>query len=156
MFDETLLTAGDLMTRDVVVVRGETSLREAVKLMAERQISAMPVVDDAGTIVGMISEGDLLRWHQGYTERQARWLDKLADGYAIAPTFLDSIREHGNKVKAVMSTGPLASVTEDILARDVAALMHERNVKRVPVMRDGQLVGIIARSDLVRGLAESL
>ena len=93
MLDEAVFTAGDLMTRDVAVVHPETRLLEAVKLMARRRISGMPVVDDAGTIVGMISEGDLVRWHEGYTDKQARWLDMLADGFELAPAFLEGIRE---------------------------------------------------------------
>ena len=93
MLDEAVVMAGDLMTRDVAVVHPETSLLEAVKLMAGRRISGMPVVDDAGTIVGMLSEGDLVRWHEGYTERQARWLDMLAEGGHLAPAFLEGIRE---------------------------------------------------------------
>ncbi len=88
MLDEAVFTAADLMTRDVAVVHPETSLLEAVKLMAKRRISGVPVVDDAGSIVGVMSEGDLVRWHEGYTERQARWLDMLADGFELAPEFL--------------------------------------------------------------------
>ena len=80
MLDETIFTAGDLMTRDVAVVHPETSLLEAVRLMARRRISGMPVVDDAGAIVGVFSEGDLVRWHEGHTERQTRWLEMLAEG----------------------------------------------------------------------------
>jgi predicted transcriptional regulator len=93
MLDEAVVVAGDLMTRDVAVVHPETSLLEAVKLMAKRRISGMPVVDDAGAIVGVLSEGDLVRWHEGYTERQARWLDMLAEGGHLAPAFLEGIRE---------------------------------------------------------------
>ncbi|HME27244.1 MAG TPA: CBS domain-containing protein [Acetobacteraceae bacterium] len=155
MLDEAVVTAGDLMTRDVAVVHPETSLLEAVKVMAGRRISGMPVVDDAGTIVGMISEGDLVRWHEGYTERQARWLDMLADGGHLAPAFLKGIHEQRRKVKSVMSPGA-TTVTEDTPARDVARLMYSKNIKRVPVLRDGKLVGIVARSDLVRALAEKL
>jgi CBS domain-containing protein len=155
MLDEAVVTAGDLMTRDVAVVHPETSLLGAVKLMAGRRISGMPVVDDAGTIVGMISEGDLVRWHEGYTERQARWLDMLAEGGHLAPAFLEGIREQRRKVKSVMSPGA-TTVTEDTPARDVARLMYSKNIKRVPVLRDGKLVGIVARSDLVRALAEKL
>ena len=65
MLDEAVFTAGDLMTRDVAVVRPETSLLDAVKLMAQRHISGIPVVDDSGAIVGMLSEGDVVRWHEG-------------------------------------------------------------------------------------------
>ena len=143
------------MTRDVAVVHPETSLLEAVKLMAQRRISGMPVLDDAGTIVGMISEGDLVRWHEGYTEKEARWLDMLAEGFELASDFLEGIRDQHRKVKFVMSPHAM-TVTEDVPARDIAHLMYEKNIKRVPVVRDGKLVGIVARSDLVRALAQKL
>lgn len=71
MPDEAEFTAGDLMTRHVAGVHPEASLLESVKLMARRRISGMPMVNDAGTIVGMPSKRDLVRWHEGYTERQA-------------------------------------------------------------------------------------
>ena len=151
MLDEALFTAGDLMTRDVAVVHPETSLLEAVKLMAQRRISGMPVVDDAGAVVGMLSEGDLVRWHEGCSERQARWLDMLAEGPDLASDFLEGIRAQRHKVRSVMAPGA-ATVVEDTPARDVARLMCDRNIKRVPVVRDGKLVGIVARSDLVRAL----
>ena len=153
MLDEAIFTAGDLMTRDVAVVHPETSLLEAVKLMAQRQISGMPVVDDTGAVVGIMSEGDLIRWHEGYTERQARWLNMLADGMDLAPIFLQGIKEQHRKVKSVMAHGAV-TVIEETPARDIARLMFANNIKRVPVVRDGRLVGIVARSDLVRALAQ--
>jgi CBS domain-containing protein len=155
MLDEAIFTAGDLMTRDVAVVHPETPLLEAVKVMAHRRISGLPVVDDAGAIVGMLSEGDLVRWHEGYTEKQARWLDMLAGGFALAPDFLEGIREQHRRVKFVMSSGA-TTVSEETPARDIAHLMHTMSIKRVPVVRDGKLVGIVARSDLVRALARKL
>ncbi len=155
MLDEAVFTAGDLMTRDVAVVHPETSLLEAVKLMAQRHISGVPVVDAAGSILGMLSEGDLVRWHEGYSERQAHWLDMLADGFELAPAFLEGIQEQRRKVKSVMSPG-VTSVVEDTPAREVASLMYAKNIKRVPVVRDGKLVGIVARSDLIRALAQKL
>ena len=155
MLDETVFTAGDLMTRDVTTVHPDATLLQAVKLMAERHVSGLPVVDDAGTVLGMICEGDLVRWHEGYTERQARWLDMLAEGTELAPEFLEGIRDRTRTVKSVMSPGVI-SVTEDMLARDIAHLMYQKGIKRVPVLRDGKLVGIVARSDLVRALALKL
>ncbi|HEY7580520.1 MAG TPA: CBS domain-containing protein [Acetobacteraceae bacterium] len=155
MLEEAIYTAADLMTRDVAVVHPETSLLDAVKLLAQRRISGMPVVDDTGTIVGMLSEGDLVRWHEGYTERQARWLDMLAEGHDLAPEFLQGIQEQRRKVKSVMSSGA-KTVAEDTPAREVARLMYANSIKRVPVVRDGKLVGIVARSDLVRALAQKL
>jgi CBS domain-containing protein len=156
MLDEAQFVAADLMTRDVAVVHPETSLLEAVKLMAQRHISGVPVVDAAGSIVGMLSEGDLVRWHEGYTERQSRWLDMLADGFELAPAFLEEIQEQQRKVKSVMAAAVVTTVSEDAPAREVAHLMHTKNIKRVPVVRDGKLVGIVARSDLVRALALKL
>ena len=155
MLDEAVLTAADVMTRDVAVVYPDTSLLDAVKLMAKRRISGVPVLDRGGTIVGMLSEGDLIRWHEGYTERQARWLDMLAEGTALAPEFLTGIREQNRRVSTVMSQGAI-TVSETTPAREVARLMHANDIKRVPVLRDGKLVGIVARSDLVRALAEKL
>lgn len=102
-----------------------------------------------------MSEGDLVRWHEGYSERQARWLDMLADGFELAPAFLEGIQEQQRKVRTVMSEGVI-TVTEETPAREVARLMYGKNIKRVPVVRDGKLVGIIARSDLVRALAQKL
>src|SRR4051812_49657705 len=116
MLEEAIYTAADLMTRDVAVAHPEMSLLGAVKVLAQRRISGMPVVDDAGTIVGMLSEGDLVRWHEGYTERQARWLDMLAEGTAIAPTFLEGIRDQHRKVRSVMAPGAM-TVSEDTPAR---------------------------------------
>jgi CBS domain-containing protein len=155
MLDEAVFTAGDLMTRDVAVVHPETSLLDAVKLMAQRRISGMPVVDETGGVVGMLSEGDLVRWHEGHSDRQSRWLDMLAEGYDLAPDFVEGIKSQRRKVRSVMAKGA-ATVVEDTPARDVARLMCDRNIKRVPVMRDGKLVGIVARSDLVRALAQTL
>jgi len=155
MLEEAVFTAGDLMTRNVAVARPEASLLEVVKLLAQRHISGMPVVDDAGTVVGMITEGDLVRWHEGYTERQARWLDMLAEGLDLAPAFIEGIQEQHRKVKSVMTPGA-TTVSEDTPARDVARLMYAKNIKRIPVLRDGKLVGIVARSDLVRALAQRL
>lgn len=155
MLDEALVTAGDVMTRDVVVVHPETSLLEAVKLMASHRISGMPVTDQTGAIVGMLSEGDLVRWHEGYSDKQMRWLEMLADGFDLAPVFIEGIREQHFKVKAVMSPGVIL-VTEDTPAHQIASLMYSKGIKRVPVMRGDSLVGIVARSDLIRALAQKL
>jgi CBS domain-containing protein len=155
MLDEAPVLAADIMTRDVAVVHPETSLIDAVKLMAGRRISGVPVVDTAGAVVGMLTEGDLLRWREGYTEKQAHWLDLLAEGQELAPTFLDAVLDQHYRVKNVMSAGAV-TLTEDVSAREIAALMYQRNIKRVPVVRDGKLVGIVARSDLIRAFAQAL
>ena len=76
----------------------------------------------------------------------------LADGFILAPDFLDGIRSEQNKVKLIMSKGA-TTVTEDVAAREIASMMYAKKIKRVPVLRDGKLVGIVSRSDLVRALA---
>jgi CBS domain-containing protein len=155
MLDEAKVLASDIMTRDVAVVHPETTLLTAVKLMASRGVSGLPVVDDRGTLVGMMSEADLLRWHEGFSEREARWLDLLAEGRELAPYFLREVREQHRKIKALMSPKPI-TVAETTPAREIASLMHAHGIKRVPVLRDGKLVGIVTRADLVRALAQKL
>ena len=155
MLDEAKILASDIMTRDVAVVHPETTLLAAVKLMAARRISGLPVVDERGSVIGMLSEADLLRWHEGFSEREARWLNLLADGFKLAPNFLQEIHEHHRKIRALMSSSPI-TVSETTPAREIASLMHTRRIKRVPVVRDGRLIGIITRADLVRALADKL
>jgi len=155
MLDEAKFLARDIMTSDVAVVHPESTLLEAVELMAARGISGVPVVDNHGVLVGMLSEADLLRWHEGFSQREMRWLDLLADGYELAPDFLRELREQHRKIKRLMSPNPI-TVSETTPARDVASLMHGRGIKRVPVLREGKLVGIVTRTDLVRALAQRL
>ena len=155
MLDEARILASDIMTRDVAVVHPETTLLAAVKLMASRRVSGLPVVDEHGTIVGMMSEANVLCWHEGFSEREIRWLDLLAEGFNLAPDFLREFQEQHRKIKVLMSPNPI-TVTETTPAREIASLMHAHGIKRVPVIRDGKLVGIVTRSDLVRAMAQKL
>ena len=155
MLDEAKILASDIMTRDVAVVHPETTLLAAVKLMAARRISGLPVVDERGSVIGMLSEADLLRWHEGFSEREARRFDLLAEGFELAPDFLREVQEQHRKIKSVMSSHPI-TVTEATPAREIASLMHTHRIKRVPVMRDGKLAGIVTRADLVRALLQKL
>ena len=155
MLDEAKFVASDIMTRDVAVVHPETTLLDALKLMASRRVSGLPVLDEHGTLVGMMSEGDVLGWHEGFSEREARWFDLLSEGFELAPDFLREVKEQHRKISAVMSSNPV-TVTETTPAREIASLMHAHGIKRVPVMRDGKLVGIVSRADLVRALAQKL
>src|SRR5215469_14517428 len=101
MLDDAPFLASDIMTRDVSVVHPESTLLETVQLLASRGISGLPVVNDRGVLVGMMSEADLLRWREGFTERQNRWLDLLADGFELAPEFLRELREQHRKVRVL-------------------------------------------------------
>jgi len=155
MLDEAKFVASDIMTRDVAVVHPETTLLDALKLMAARRVSGLPVVDENGRVVGMMSEGDVLAWHEGFSEREARWFDLLAEGFELAPDFLREVQEQRRKIKSFMSPNPI-TVTETTAARDIASLMHAHGIKRVPVTREGKLVGIVTRADLVRALLQKL
>src|SRR6478672_7749745 len=119
MLDEAKLLASDIMTSDVAVVHPESTLLDAVKLMAARRISGLPVLDEHGKLIGMMSEGDVLCWHEGFSERQVRWFDLLAEGFELAPDFLRTVQEQRRKIKTLMSSNPI-TVTETTPARNIA------------------------------------
>ena len=155
MLEDSPLTAEDVMSRDVKVVHPETPLLTAVLLMADHHISGLVVVDEHNRPVGMLTEGDLLRWHGEFTDRQAWWLDHLSEGTDLAPTFMDAIRSQQRKVKKLMTESAI-SVYPDTPTREIARLFYERKIKRVPVVKDDKLVGLVSRADLLRALAKEL
>jgi CBS-domain-containing membrane protein len=143
------MKAQDIMTRDVATVRPETSVRDIAALMMEKHISGVPVVGDDGTIVGIVSEGDLLHRAEVGTERKHKWWFRMfADSDAAAREYA---KAHGLAARDVMSRYVI-SVRDDAEVRDVADILDKQRIKRVPVVRDGRLVGIVSRGDLVRAL----
>jgi CBS domain-containing protein len=155
MFDNSLVFAEDLMTRDVAVVHPETSLLAAVRVMAEKHVSGLPVVDAEGHPVGMLTEGDLLRWHGEFSERQQWWLDHLADGHDLAPSFLKVLKAERRKVSTIMAH-EVATISPGTPARDIAKLFFEKKIKRAPVVQDGRIVGLVSRFDLIKALVKEL
>jgi CBS domain-containing protein len=148
------MRAKDVMTTHVITVAPDTPVREVATLLAERAISGVPVVDGTGRVVGIVSEGDLMHRTETGTERhpthrRSWWLDGLAAERDLAR---DYIKSHGRTAKDIM-TREVISVTEDTDLGDVATLLETHRIKRVPVMQDGRLVGIISRANLVRALA---
>jgi len=142
----------DVMTREVLTVDAEASVKVVAALLSERGISGVPVVDAASRVIGIVSEGDLLhRAEIGTDHRRKRrrswWLDSLAADRA--PEY---VKSHGRKVADVMTQNVIA-VEETTELADVANLLETNGVKRVPVIKDGRLVGIISRANLVRALA---
>jgi CBS-domain-containing membrane protein len=111
-------------------------------------------VDDNHHVVGMVSENDLLQWSDKPGEKQAWWLNMLAEGFELAPDFLDVIQSEREKVRGVMKT-EIATVAEDTSLSDIAKLFVAKSIKRVPVLHDGKLVGVVSRADLVQALAQS-
>ena len=155
MFDNTLIFAEDLMTRDVAVVHPDTSLLTAVKMMAQRHVSGLPVVDAEGVPVGMLTEGDLLRWHGEFSERQQWWLDHLADGHDLAPSFLKVLKAERRKVAALMAR-EVRTIAPGTPARDIAKLFYDNNIKRAPVVENGKIIGLVSRFDLIKAMVKEL
>lgn len=143
------MKARDLMQQEVVTVTPDTSLKDAVHLMIDRHISGLPVVDEAGTVIGILSEGDLLRRVELGTETSTpAWRTWFVSPGQEARNY---VRSHALCVGEVM-TMPVACVTPDTDLAQVVALMELRRVKRLPVLESGRIVGIITRRDLVRAL----
>jgi CBS domain-containing protein len=147
------MKARDVMTSEVMSVGPDTSTREVAKILREHGISAVPVVGETGAPIGMVSEGDLIGRNE--TDREARrdwWLTSLAEGEMLNADFLASLRAPVRRVRDVM-TAPVVTVGEDTEITEIARLLTAYRIKRVPVLRDGRIVGIVSRADLVRALA---
>ncbi|WP_342713567.1 CBS domain-containing protein [Bradyrhizobium sp. B124] len=144
------MRAHQIMARHVITVGAETSILDAAKLMMDHHISGLPVVDAAGRLVGILSESDFLRRSEiGTQRRRGRWFQfLLGSGYAAA----DFVHERGRKVGEIMSCDPV-TVTEETPLPDLVDLMEKKGVKRLPVMSDGRLVGLVTRADLLRAVA---
>jgi CBS domain-containing protein len=143
--------AGDMMTRKVVTVSPDTSIRETASLMAANHVSGVPVVDKDGQVVGMVTEKDLIRNRMEDEKRESWWLNLLAEGERLTPEFVEYARAGNNMVRRVMHT-EITSVSEDTPLEEIARLMVEKGLKRFPVVKDKKLVGVISRADLVRAL----
>ncbi len=143
------MKAQDIMTKDVVTVRPEMTVHEIATVMVRNHISGLPVVTKDGDLLGIISESDLIHRTELGTEATPRALT-LALG--DAGTARDFAKAHGKTAHDIMSR-PVATVHCDSDLNEVADVLERRRVKRVPVLKDGRLAGIIARSDLVRALA---
>ncbi|MEA5582496.1 CBS domain-containing protein [Nodularia harveyana UHCC-0300] len=149
-------TITDVMTRDPIVVRTETPLKEAIQILAEKRISGIPVVDDVGKLVGIISETDLMWQETGVTPpAYIMFLDSVI--YLQNPgTYEREIHKAlGQFVGDVMSKDPI-TISPEKTVKEAAQLMHDRSIHRLPVVDNaGQVVGILTRGDIVRAMAAS-
>lgn len=142
------MQAQDVMTTRVTTIGADAPVREAAIRMLERGVSALPVVDGENFVLGIVSEGDLVRRAElGTDGTRSWWLRALAGNAAT-----DYLKTHGSLVRDVMTT-PVVSVTPETPLHQVARLIEEKRIKRVPVLEAGRLVGIVSRADLVRRLA---
>jgi CBS domain-containing protein len=143
------MNAADVMTRQVITIEPNASILHAAQLMLQNRISGLPVVDFHGHLVGIVTEGDFLRRTETGTERQRpSWLTFLMPEGRLAEEY---VQTHGRKIKEVMTCSP-SSVFEETPLEEVVRIMERKNVKRVPVLRDGKLVGIITRANLLHAL----
>ena len=146
------MNARDVMTKAVVSVHPDTPVREIARLLLDNGISAVPVVDNNAILIGIVSEGDLIRRDQPAREaRREWWLEILAEGEQLSPEFLAWLNSQKRPARAIMSA-PVITVSEDTEVGEIARLLVAHQIKRVPVVRDGRLVGIVAREDLLRTL----
>jgi CBS-domain-containing membrane protein len=147
------MQAGEVMRGDVVTVSPDTAIEDAVRLMLDRHISGLPVIDDAGTAVGMVTEGDLLRRAElGTQKRISAWRAWLAASGSAARNYVQS---HARRVGEVM-TVPVIGVTPDTALADIVQLMETHRIKRLPVLEHGRVTGIVTRADLLRALMREL
>ncbi len=147
------MKASEIMTRNVVTVGRNIPIAQAIRLMLDNGVSGLPVLGDDRKVVGILTEGDLLRRSETGTERhRPRWLELLMGPGRMAGEY---IRTHGRKVEEIM-TRDLVGVTENAALEEIVELMERRRIKRVPVFAGDALVGIVSRADLLRALARAL
>ncbi|OYV38437.1 MAG: hypothetical protein B7Z80_10025 [Rhodospirillales bacterium 20-64-7] len=148
-------TAGAIMTRRVVTLTPDDTVPAIAAKLAQHAISAAPVVDHGGEVVGMVSEDDLMRRFGAAAQSRSNWwLNLLAEGEQLAPEFLDYIRLDRRRAAELM-TRPVVAVAESMPVAEIADLLMKKHIKRVPVLRGGKLVGIVSRADIVRAMART-
>ena len=146
------MNAGEVMSHNPIAVPAGAGLPEALSLMFDHHVSGLPVVDGKAGVVGILTEGDLLRRSElGTAGQRSRWLDLLMTG-RLANEY---VRTHPRRVGEIM-THDVVSVAEDTPLTEVVRLMERHRIKRVPVLRDGALIGIVSRADLLRAIRRLL
>jgi CBS-domain-containing membrane protein len=149
------ITAADIMSSPVTTVTRRTNMAEMASLLASRHFSALPVCDPDDTLVGIVSENDILKpFRESVRTRRDWWLGVIAEGEELPQDFLDYIRQDTRTADDVMVHHVL-TVQEDTTLPQIAELMITHAIKRLPVLRDGKLVGIVSRADLVAAIART-
>lgn len=143
------MRARDVMTTNVVTVEEATPVEEIARRLIEHRISAVPVRDSAGRVIGIVSEGDLMRRREAETEASTPWWLALVSSPAELAE--DYVKTHGHLARDVM-TRDVVSVEDSTPVEEIAALLERNRIKRVPVLADGELVGIVSRANLLHGL----
>jgi CBS domain-containing protein len=145
-----MMQVRDVMTRNVITVKPDQSIVVAARLMLQNRVSGLPVVDDKDAVVGVVTEGDFLRRGEiGTTRRRPKWLEFIVGPGRLADEF---VRSSGRKVGEIMTPDPY-TIGEDASLKSVVEAMERRRVKRLPVVRNGRMVGIVSRANLMHALA---
>lgn len=144
------MQARDVMTSPVITAKPTDKVTDIAQVLLDRRISALPVLDETGRLVGIISEGDLLHRVEAGTERRRSWLlSALTDSETLAAEY---VRSHGSTVADLMQRDVITAAPDTPL-REIAALLEKHGIKRVPIVEGGQLVGIVSRSNLIQAVA---
>lgn len=144
------MKAKDVMTPSVITVSVDGTVKDAVRAMLDNHISGLPVIDAEGRLVGLVSEGDLMRRVKGKNEpRRSWWLELLA---GPGDPERDFVEMHSRHVSDIM-TRDVETVAENTPVPEIAGILERKRFKRVPVVRDGKVVGIVSRSNLLQALA---
>ena len=144
------MQARDVMVSPVITVKPHTSVKAVAETFLQRRISAVPVVDDQDKLVGIVSEGDLIHRTEAGTERQRPWwLLMLTREETLAA---DYAKAHARKVADVM-THNVITASPDTPLHEIATLLEKNSIKRVPIVKDGRLVGIVSRANLIQAVA---
>jgi CBS domain-containing protein len=149
---ESTMQAADIMTRDVISVASDDFILDAALLLLKHRISAVPVLDKQGRIVGIVSESDLMRRVEIATDEQGSWWHHMWAGKEELAR--DYIRTHGRKIADVM-TARVITAAPDTSLKDLANLLERNRIKRVPIVVGETVVGIVSRADLLRAFATS-
>lgn len=144
------MNASDIMVTDVVTVTPDQTVRDVANILLARRISGVPVLDKAGNLVGLVSESDLLRRAETGTEHQrSSWLRLLLDRESLVATY---VKEHARKVEDIM-TRRVITAAPNAPASEIAAKLERNRIKRMPIVENGKVVGIVCRSDLLKLMA---
>jgi CBS domain-containing protein len=150
-----MLSAKDIMTKDVITVKPETSIEELSSLLVKHEISGVPVVDDAGSLYGIVTENDLI-------SRNKRLHIPTVISFLDAAIYLESSKKFEQEVKRMAATRVMdicarkvIAITEDASITDIATIMAEKKVQLLPVVRNGKVIGIVGKRDVVKAVARS-
>jgi len=144
------MKAADVMVSPVITVGPDTTVQEVADILLRNRISAVPVLSQQGKILGIVSEGDLLRRVESGTQRhRSWWLELLTTRFTLQDEY---VKSHSRKVTDIM-TSDVLTVSPDTPLGDIASVLEKNGIKRVPVVTDGKLVGIVSRANLLQAIA---